>query len=78
MNDEDQATEFDQVLEVSLYSQLHENTHSNIKSALVFSLKIDISDRISYEPLGDRSTIKEKLFKKKSAKHILSNSHENF
>jgi hypothetical protein len=71
MNDEDQAKEFDKVLEVSPYSQLHENTRSNIKSALVFSVKIDISDRISYEPLGDRSTIKEKLFKKKISKAYL-------
>jgi hypothetical protein len=79
MNDEDQAIEYDQVLEASLYSQLHEDIRSNIKSALVLSLKIDISDRVSFEPLGDRSTIKEKtLFKENLAKRILSNSHKIF
>jgi hypothetical protein len=79
MNNEDQTTEYDQVLEVSSYSQPREDICSNIKSTLVFSLKTRISDRVSCEPLGDRSIIKEnKLFKENSAKRISSNSHENF
>jgi hypothetical protein len=79
MNDEDQTTEQDRVLEVNLYLQSHEGIYSNIEYALVLSSKIDTSDRVSCELLEDHSTIKEKeLFKENSAKYILCNSHENF